>query len=317
MCNPSVTEPNSSSTSDLLDQLAPGVVLAGRYSLKDRVPRWISERRFKAREMESGDIVAVLVWQGSVPWIAEFIELSESLSIKPFRAVEPLKGGWMIVTDWVPGMRELQGDAETAQEVLDELKKFMRRDRSKLPPLRLRREAGEGVSEIAPPLPVRQRTAPIVEAAPAPRGNPLLDWLGFGIALAVAVIVGGFTLQWIQAVSEPLPMEKREQIGLPKPKSAPPKKASESSQLIEAQNLRKNGNATAALALLLDLDARSPENLEIQAETNSLLKSLDPDLENLRAGVRPDLVRSIDRAAESGNAEAIRLREAIQAPPEN
>lgn len=310
-------EPASSSSSDLLDQLAPGVVLAGRYSLKDRVPRWIAERRFKAREMESGDIVAVLVWQGSVPWIAEFIELSEPLSIKPFRVVEPLRGGWIIVTDWVPGMRELQGDAETAQEVFDELKKSAPRERSKLPPLRPRRETDEVVSEIARPVPVRQRTAPIVEAAPAPRGNPLLDWLGFGIALAVAVIVGGFTLQWIQAVRDPLPMEKREPIALPNPQSAPPQMASAPAQLIEAQKLRKNGNAASALALLLDLDARTPGNLEIQAEMSALLKSLDPDLENLRAGLRPALVRSIDRAAESGNAEAIRLRQAIQSSAEN
>lgn len=302
-----VSEPLS--PAETLEQLAPGVVLAGRYSLKDRVPRWIAERRFRARDAESGKFVAVLLWSAETPWFAELIQKLEELPEPVHREAGVRQGLGMVVLDWGNGARELQGDAQSADEALSAIQAIRpAKKRSALPPRKPRN--GEPVRGSTP-----RETREIVESPPEPgpvvRTNPKLEWAAFGLAVVVAAVVIWFTVQLGRALSEPIIIERK----IPVTSSVPaPKPVTLETQLQDISTLRKNGNATAALRQLIELQKKQPDEKRILNEINELLNSLSPDLPAIKAGLRPPLRRSIEQLAAEGNPAAVQLSEQLTDP---
>ncbi|HEY5791984.1 MAG TPA: hypothetical protein VIS74_01720, partial [Chthoniobacterales bacterium] len=261
-----MSDPEFISPSESLDQLAPGVVLGGRYSLKSRVPRWIADRRFKARDLESGETVAVLVWPEETPWFGELVRRLEALPEPIHRYAGSLQGYGVVILNWRNGLRAPKGSADSAEEVLRLLRNSVpaRRKRAPLPPRR----------EFEP--------EPASPANPVVLRNPWTEWIGFGLAVVVALAVIGFTFQLGQALRKPVVIDPG-LAGLA-PKSAPAP-VSLDGRLKEAETLRKNGNATAALGLLLELDANQPGNARITQPINSLLDSLDAELPAMKLGL--------------------------------
>lgn len=303
-----MSEPKSISPPESLEQLAVGVVLGGRYSLKDRVPRWIAERRFRARELESGDFVAVLIWSAETPWFGELVDLLEALPEPIHREAGIRQGFGIVVTNWFDGMRGLRGEATSADEARRLIQESLpSAKRSLLPPRRQRVLTSPATAESEGSRePVRERSAILPEKSMAVRPNPLMEWVGLAIAVGVAAVVIGFTLQMGRALSSPIVIERKIPVKVPASASMP---LTVDSQLQAAILLRKNGNATSALKILLNLRAQNPDDFRISTEINDLLELLQADLPALKAGLRPPLRRAIEQAAAEGDVGAVRLME--------
>ena len=301
---------NPLSPPESLEQLAPGVVLGGRYSLKERVPRWIAERRFRARDLESGTLVAVLIWSAATPWFDELARRLEELPEPLHRETGTPQGYGVVVLDWVNGMHKLEGGAASADEALRSIQAASPAKKRTTLPARKPRNG-----ETEPPPPIREPALPTAGPAPAADGNPrrgmAMEWAGLILAALVAVVVIWFAIQLGRALSEPIIIERKISVTSARPAPAP---ATLESQLEEAVILRKNGNATAALQQLMRLQAAHPADSRILDEINSLLTSLQADLPAIRAGFRPGLRRAIDQLAAEGVPGALRLAEQLTKP---
>ena len=302
-----VSEPLS--PPEALEQLAPGVVLAGRYSLKDRVPRWIAERRFRARDAETGKFVAVLLWSAETPWFAELVQKLEESPDPSHLDAGVRQGLGVVILDWGNGARELDADAHSADEALSAIQALRpAKKRSTLPPRKTRN--GESVRGSTP-REMRETVEPLPEPAPVVRTNPKWEWAAFGLAVVVAAVVIWFTVQLGRALSEPIIIERKISVTSPTPAPTP---VTLDTQLQDVAMLRKNGNATSALKRLIELRKEQPNENRISNEINGLLNSLQPDLPAIRAGLRPPLRAAIEQLAAEGNPAAIRLSEQLTAP---
>lgn len=92
-----------------LDLLRPGVCLAGRYKLLERVPRWVSQRRYRAQRLSDSQLLQILFFDLSLDEISDFSSSIEALAtihhpnLLSIHSAESLQGFSVFIAEYFEG----------------------------------------------------------------------------------------------------------------------------------------------------------------------------------------------------------------------